>query len=319
VGEIEGRLRFVEEQAVLGAGRRWCRTTLTSVRVERIVVVAVMAVLLVVPTPARAADEVVVYAHRGGAGLAPENTLGAFRQTVERFGDRGVWLELDTQLTADGHLVVLHDDTVDRTTSCSGEVHVFTLAALAPCDASESFPGWPSFEPIPTLRQVLVEGRTAGWRLMVEIKNIPLEANFDPLGTQVAGALLQLVEETGFPVEDLIVQSFWPTSLDWIEDRRPELRTALLTSSALPGLPQGTGIPVIANLAYVALFGNDIAAPDVRTVDLHPAIVELGHALGRDVVTWTPNTRSEIDHALALGVDGIISDRPDLVYAALSR
>jgi glycerophosphoryl diester phosphodiesterase len=276
-------------------------------------------VLLVAPPPARATTtDVIVYAHRGGAGLAPENTLGAFRQTAARFGDRGVWLELDTQLTADGHLIVMHDDTVDRTTSCSGDVHAFTLAALAPCDASESFPGWPSFEPVPALRDVLVEGRTAGWRLMVEIKNIPLEANFDPLGTKVADALLAVVAETGFPAEDLIVQSFWPLSLDRIEARRPAVRTALLTSSGLPGLPPGTGIPATANLAYSTLFGYEISAPDLRTVDLQPQIVEVGHSLGRAVVTWTPNTQGEIDQAIALGVDGIISDRPDLVYASLA-
>ncbi len=282
--------------------------------------ITITAVLLALPTPARGtATDVVVYAHRGGAGLAPENTLGAFRQTIARFGDQGVWLELDTQLTADGHLVVMHDDTVDRTTSCSGGVHAFTLAALAPCDASESFPGWPHFERIPTLRDVLVEGRAAGWRLMIEIKNIPLEANFDPLGTKVADALLAVVADTGFPAEDLIVQSFWPLSLERIEVRRPALRTALLTSSSLPGLAQGSGIPATANLGTSTLFGYEIAAPDVRTVDLQPEVVEVGHSLGREVVTWTPNTRSEIDRAIALGVDGIISDRPDLVYHSLAR
>jgi glycerophosphoryl diester phosphodiesterase len=286
------------------------------VRAVRIAAVLTTVLLLVVPAPVRATPDVTVYAHRGGAGLAPENTLGAFRQAVALFGDRGVWLELDTQLTADGHLVVIHDDTVDRTTSCSGEVNAFTLAALAVCDASESFTGWGSFEPIPTLRQVLVEGREAGWRLMVEIKNIPLDEGFDALGTEVADELLALVAETGFPPEDLIVQSFWPLSLDRIERAWPALRTALLTSSSLPALPQGTGIPVSANLAYSTLFGYDIAAPDLRTTDLHPSIVELGHALGREIVTWTPNTRADIDRAVALGVDGIISDRPDLVYAS---
>jgi glycerophosphoryl diester phosphodiesterase len=288
------------------------------VRVERIAVIVTMVVLLAVPTPARAATEVTVYAHRGGAGLAPENTLGAFRQTAARYGDRGVWLELDTQLTADAHLVVIHDDTVDRTTDCSGDVHAFTLAALAPCDASESFPGWPSFEPVPTLRDVFVEGRSAGWRLMVEIKNIPLEPNFDALGTKVADALLALVRETGFPPEDLVVQSFWPLSLDRIERRAPQLRTALLTSSSLPGLPQGTGIPAGLNMAYSTLAGYEIAAPDLRTLDLHPSIVDAGHLLGRQIVTWTPNAQGEIDRALALGVDGIISDRPDLVFASLA-
>jgi glycerophosphoryl diester phosphodiesterase len=273
--------------------------------------------LLAVPEPARATPDVVVYAHRGGAGLAPENTFGAFRQAEERFGDRGIWLELDTQLTADHQLVVIHDDTVDRTTTCSGDVHAFTLAALAPCDASVSFPGWPTFEPVPALRDVLLEGRSEGWRLMIEIKNIPLESNFDALGTHVADALLALVDETGFPVEDLIVQSFWPLSLDRIEHARPDIRTLFLTSSSLPGLPVGTGIPAVANAGYSTLSGYDIAAPDLRTADLQPAVVDLAHALGREVITWTPDTPADIDQALALGVDGVISNRPDLVYAAL--
>jgi glycerophosphoryl diester phosphodiesterase len=286
----------------------------------RIAAVALLgAALLVVPAPARATSDVIVYAHRGGAGLAPENTLGAFRQAAERFGDRGVWLELDTQLTADRQLVVMHDDTVDRTTTCSGDVHAFTLAALAPCDASESFPGWPSFESVPSLRDVLVEGRSEGWRLMIEIKNIPLESNFDSLGTQVADALTDLIDESAFPVDDLIVQSFWPLSLDRIERTQPNVRTLLLTSSSLPSLPKGTGIPATGNAAYAALFGYEIAAPDLQTLDLSPAVVDLGHALGRQVITWTPDTPEEIDRAIALGVDGVISDRPDLVYAALAR
>jgi glycerophosphoryl diester phosphodiesterase len=283
----------------------------------RIAAVVIALGLLAVPEPARASPDVVVYAHRGGAGLAPENTIGAFRQTTERFGDRGVWLELDTQLTADDQLIVMHDDTVDRTTNCSGDVHAFTLAALAPCDASESFPGWPSFEPVPALRDVLVEGRSKGWRLMIEIKNIPLEANFDPLGTHVADALLELVDETGFPIEDLIVQSFWPLSLDRVEGARPDIRTLFLTSASLPGLPDGTGIPASANEVVSTLLGYDVSAPDLRTLDLQPAVVELGHALGRELITWTPDTPAEIDRALGLGVDGVISNRPDLVYAAL--
>ncbi len=288
------------------------------VRGWRIAAIAFGVVMLVVPVPVHADTSVVVYAHRGGAGLAPENTLGAVRQAHTLFGDLGVWLELDTQLTADGHLVVMHDDTVDRTTTCSGAVNALALAALAPCDASEAFPGWPTFEPIPTLREVLVEGRAAGWRLMVEIKDIPGESNFDALGTQVADALVTLVTETGFPAERLIVQSFWPLALDRIERTAPALRTALLTSSTLPGLPQGTGIPGTANMAYGTVLGYEIAAPDHRTIDMHPLVVDIGHALGREIVTWTPNTQGEIDVAIALGVDGIISDRPDVVYASLA-
>jgi glycerophosphoryl diester phosphodiesterase len=286
------------------------------VRLGRIGVVAVLVLLLISRAPADAQNPVVVYAHRGGAGLAPENTLGAFRQAQAMFGAEGVWLEMDTQLTADGQLVVMHDDTVDRTTTCSGAVNALTLAQLAPCDASKSFPGWPTFEPIPTLREVLLEGVASGWRLMIEIKDIPGESNFDALGTKVADALVALLAETGFPSDRVIIQSFWPLALDRVESRAPALRTMLLTSSTLPGLP--VGIPASLNMAYSTLRSYDISAPDIRTIDMYPAIVGLGHALGRQVITWTPDTAADIDHAIALGVDGVISNRPDLVYAALS-
>lgn len=284
-------------------------------RLGRLVGVAVTVLVLVGRAPAIADTPVVVYAHRGGAGLAPENTLGAFRQAQAMFGANGVWLEMDTQLTADHQLVVMHDDTVDRTTTCSGAVNALTLAQLAPCDASKSFPGWPTFEPIPALRDVLTEGGPAGWRLMIEIKDIPGESNFDALGTQVADALLALLAETGFPPSRLIIQSFWPLALDRVESRAPALRTMLLTSSTLPGLP--VGIPASANFAFSTLRSYDISAPDIRTIDMQPAIVAFGHALGRQVITWTPDTPADIGKAIALGVDGVISNRPDLVYAAL--
>jgi len=285
------------------------------VRAGRIAAVAVTGLLLIGRAPAIADAPVVVYAHRGGAGLAPENTLGAFRQAQAMFSAKGVWLEMDTQLTADGQLVVMHDDTVDRTTTCSGAVNALTLAQLAPCDASKSFPGWPTFEPIPRLRDVLVEGGAAGWRLMIEIKDIPGESNFDAAGTKVADALLALLAETGFPPERLIIQSFWPLALDRVESRAPALRTMLLTSSTLPGLP--VGIPASLNMAFSTVRSYDISAPDIRTIDMQPAIVDFGHALGRQVITWTPDTAADIDHAIALGVDGVISNRPDLVYAAV--
>jgi glycerophosphoryl diester phosphodiesterase len=290
-----------------GARFRWRITT----------VLVVLAVLATVRVPADAQTPVTVYAHRGGAGLAPENTLGAFRHTQSLFGAAGVWLELDTQLTGDGQLVVIHDDRVDRTTDCTGAVIELTLAQLAPCNAAASFPAWPTFEPVPTLRDVFVEGRAAGWRLMVEIKDIPGEANFDARGTRVADALLALVAETGFPTERLIVQSFWPLALDRVERQGPGIRTALLTTSTLPGAPEGVGIPATGNIAYATVLRYEIAAPDVRTIDLLPATVDVAHTLGRQVVTWTPNTPEEIEHAIGLGVDGVISDRPDLVFAAL--
>jgi glycerophosphoryl diester phosphodiesterase len=259
-----------------------------------------------------------VYAHRGGAGLAPENTLGAFRQTQAAFNRRGVWLEMDTQLTADNRLVVMHDDDVDRTTNCTGTVISHTLASLAGCDASEIFPGWGAFEPIPTMDQVLTEGRDNGWRLMVEIKDVPTEANFDATGQLVANVLIPLINATNFPHNRMMIQSFWPLVLDRVQQLAPDIPTVLLTPSTLPGAPAGVGIPAAANVAYSTLRGYTVAAPALDTTDLTADVVRLAHALGRKVVVWTPDTPALIGAALALGVDGVISNRPDLVYAALS-
>jgi glycerophosphoryl diester phosphodiesterase len=282
----------------------------------------VLLVAVGVPArPAAAAAPITVYAHRGGAAYAPENTMGAFRQAQTLWGAQGVWLEMDTQLTADGELVIMHDDSLDRTTNCSGTVISHSLASLSGCDARKVFPTWPTVEPIPTLRQVLTEGRSANWKLAVEIKNIPLEANFDALGNKVASKLVALVREVGFPTDRLVIQSFFPTSLDRVKRLGAlagfNMKTLLLTSSTLPGAPQGVGIPSILNMVFCTLRGYTIAAPDITTKDLNPLVVTLGHVLGRQVVVWTPDTPTDIAKAIGLGVDGVISNRPDLVYAAL--
>jgi glycerophosphoryl diester phosphodiesterase len=277
---------------------------------------AAMGIVGVAPSADAAPRPVTVYAHRGGAGLAPENTLGAFRQTHAEFGDRGVWLEMDTQLSVDGQLVVLHDDTLERTTNCAGPVGHVTLATLATCDASESFPGWGAFEPVPALRDVLVEGRDAGWRLMIEIKNVPGESNFDLLGTKVADALAALVRETGFPRDRLLVQSFWPLSLDRVEAKLPGVGTVFLTSSSLPALPR-IGIPVLVNALYGWLRRYEVTAPASDSLDMNATIVTVARLLGRRVVPYTPNTTAEIQRILNMGVDGVISDHPERVYELL--
>ena len=87
---------------------------------------------------------------------------------------------MDTQLTADGHLVVMHDDSVDRDLQLHGHGHLEDVgAAWPPCDAREPFPGWPTFEPVPALRDV---SSRAGGRLAVDGRDQghPPEANFDP-------------------------------------------------------------------------------------------------------------------------------------------
>lgn len=275
-------------------------------------------------TPARAGhpEAFAVYAHRGGASIAPENTLGAFRQAHARWGARGIWLEMDTQLTKDNQLVIIHDDSLDRTVTgptkqCTGKVNTHTLEEIQNyCDARKGFPVWPSLEDVPSAEQVFTEGRAAGWRIMIEIKNIPGEANFDATGRPTANALVELIERTG--MEDrVIVQSFWPPALDAVELLDEEIHTALLTTATLPGAPNGVGFTAVENAAYAGARGYEISAPDEASPDITAETVAAMHSLGKAVVPWTIDARARIDELLAAGVDGIISNDPGLVYEAI--
>ena len=287
---------------------------------KRCILLGLLGALFLMAAPAAdaAAPSPVIYAHRGGAAHAPENTMAAFRRTHALFGGRGVWLELDTQATGDGQLVVIHDDSLDRTTDCTGDVVTKTLAEIAPCNAAAHFPGgWPAAVSVPTLREVFVEGRDAGWRLMVEIKDIPLEANFDAGGRKVADALVALVAETGFPTDRLLVQSFWPLALDRVERRAPAIGTVLLTTSQLPGAPAGVGFTVLANAAFAKARGYEVSSPDIGSVDFSAAAVRVADALGRRVVPWTIDDAPTMAKVARYGVDGIITNDPDLAYATL--
>ncbi len=262
------------------------------------------------PTP-------VVYAHRGGAEIAPENTVGAFENAHDTWGGQGIWLELDAQLTSDGHLVVIHDATLDRTTDCSGNVIDHTLAEVTACDAAwphDDKPDhtWSEVEPVPTLKEVLTEGKTADWRLLVELKNIPGEPNFDPTGFLAAQVLVDLVDETGFPTDSLVVQSFFPTSLDAVQVLNPDIDLALLTTSQLPGAPEGVGFTLRQNALYATARQYEVSAPQHVSSDMNAETVEFAHTLGRDVVVWTPNDADRIDELVAMGVDGVITDDPGL-------
>jgi glycerophosphoryl diester phosphodiesterase len=183
--------------------------------------------------------------------------------------------------------------------------------------------GWPSFEPIPTLEQVMTEGAdpTAGWRLVVEIKDIPGEPGFDVDCVELAGALVRTARRTGFPAGRLIVQSFWPFCLDEVARLAPAIQTLFLTSSSaisdVTGLPLPLGFTMTENALFATLRGYDISAPDHTAPDLNALTVSAAHLLGRRVVVWTPNTTPRMRALARMGVDGLISDYPDRLIQAL--
>jgi glycerophosphoryl diester phosphodiesterase len=147
---------------------------------------------------------------------------------------------------------------------------------------------------------------------MIEIKGIPTDSDFDPL-IPAAEAVMDVLE--GFPASQTIIQSFWPPALDRIEIRRPDIPTLLLTTSTLPGAPQGAGFLLAENIVYATLRGYEISAPQSDTPDLLPETVLAAHLLGKPVIVWTVNSTDERNKLASFGVDGIITDAPSTLTA----
>ena len=255
----------------------------------------------------------IVVAHAGGSGHVPANTLGAYRRAHASYP--GVWMEFDAQFAADDVLMAVHDDTLDRTTDWSGPVSDRTSAELAGCNAAARWPDWP-FEPVAQVREILTEGRDAGWRLICEIKNIPGQPRFDHGGDTYAEALAALVDETGFPLERLVMICFWAPTLDAIRRRRTDITLGLLSVADLPG---EFGMSAARNIDVCIQRGFHIAAPRHSTSDLSVELVASAHDAGIQVHVWTTNEIEEIERVVAFDVDGITSDYPDRVLEVLRR
>jgi glycerophosphoryl diester phosphodiesterase len=254
----------------------------------------------------------IVIAHAGGSAQAPANTLGAYRRAHETYPD--VWMEFDGQFAKDGELVAVHDSTLDRTTDWNGDVADYTSDDLKRCNAAAGWPDW-GVEPIPSVRELMLEGRDAGWRLVFEIKNIPGQRSFDESGDRYAQAFDRLLTETQFPTDRLVTICFWAPTLDAIKALRDDVALGYLT---VPELPSGTPwLSAADNAKHCRESGYHVASPRFTTPDLTPELVQSIQADGIQVHVWTPNTPEEIDYAVSLGLDGIASDHPDRVFAAL--
>ncbi len=224
------------------------------------------------------ADRLLVIAHRGASAAAPENTLAAFRRAADDGAD-GV--ELDVRATADGHLVVLHDADVSRTTDGTGPVSGLTLAEVRRLDAGHRFSPLFAGERVPLLEEVL---QWARGRLLVdvEVKAPGLE-----------DALTDLIRRTGM-ADQVLVSAFDPQVLARTRARAPELALGLLQLVPDPAAAARLGVPVL--LPAVGALGAE-AMSGCR-------------GRGLRVVPWTARTEAELRRAAALGVDGVIVDDP---------
>lgn len=233
--------------------------------------------------------------HRGAPEAAPENTIPAFLKAMEA-GAHGV--ELDVHLSRDGETIVIHNRTVDKTTDGSGPVSGRTLSELKSLDAGTWFSAEFAGTRLPTLEETVIA--------------LPREAfiNIETKSGAVAGtALEKKVAEAinRFGLHDrVIVSSFNPLSLARIKKIDRRIETGQLYMPLFPALPP---------TSPVHLFKPDALHPHYKKVSA--AYVAKARARGYRVNVWTVNTRIEMEQMLDLGVDGIITNRPDLLSELL--
>jgi glycerophosphoryl diester phosphodiesterase len=248
--------------------------------------------------PQAAPDRPLRIAHRGASARAPENTLAAFREAV-RLGANAI--ELDVHLSADGVPVVIHDDTVDRTTNGRGTVAAIAARDLRRLDAGAWFSSRFRGERIPTLEEALefARGRCG---LNIEIKAPSARGRRARAAARstglVAPAVARAVTRARFD-DLLVVSSFSITALEQARAAMPRARLGLLVSRSLRGMRA--------------------AHRRVRLFSVHPHVrlaaarrVRLARRLGLVVVFWTVNDVRQMRRLLALGSDGLMTDDPAL-------
>lgn len=239
----------------------------------------------------------VIFAHRGASNYAPENTLAAF-DLAYRQGAKAI--ELDAKLSADGKVVVIHDQTVDRTTEGSGKVKEMRLAQLKELDAGSHFDVSFKGEQIPTLDEVLA---AFGDLLFINVELTNYASLLDPLPEKVAGLVTRHKLS-----QRVMFSSFNPIALLRIRRLMPETPIGLL---ALPGKSGGWARSWLGRtISYQALH------PAFR--DVTSALVESCHQRGQRVFVWTVNQVEEMRSLLDLKVDGIFTDDPVLAQQVFS-
>ncbi|MEV5873956.1 glycerophosphodiester phosphodiesterase [Streptomyces sp. NPDC052101] len=265
-----------------------------------------------------------IVAHRGASEDAPEHTLAAYKKAIEDGADA---LECDVRLTADGHLVCVHDRRVNRTSNGRGAVSALELADLAALDfgswktrdawrGRDEEPDWvhrpedPADTSVLTLERLLELVADAGRRveLAIETKHPTRWAG------QVEERLLALLKRFGLDApasaaeSPVRIMSFSARSLHRVRAAAPTLPTVYLVQFLTPRLRDGR-LPA----------GVGIAGPSIRIVRNHPGYVERLKRAGHQVHVWTVNEPEDVDLCVDLGIDAIITNRPRAVLRQLGR
>jgi glycerophosphoryl diester phosphodiesterase len=230
-------------------------------------------------------------AHRGGSLEAPENTLAAFRHAI----DLGMkFVELDVQMSSDGELMVIHDETVDRTTDGHGPVGRHTFEELRKLDAGVHFGPQFGGERIPTLREVLELCTDAGVGVVVEIKSPELYEGM----VEKTVALIGEMRTRG-------AENIWCISFDHAAIRK--------VRSLDPAIPLGYLYEYYEEKFVQPDDTVQAYCPYFRTALAHPEQVAKAHELGKFVLVYTVDEAGDMRTLVAASIDGMVSDRPSVL------
>ncbi len=233
-----------------------------------------------------------IIAHRGSSLLTPENTIAAFELAVSQKSDA---IELDVKLSADGEIVVIHDQTVDRTSNGTGKVLELPLAALKELDAGSWFSTDFTGESIPTLGEVF---ETVGKRIFI---NIEL-TNYGSIRDALPNKVVDLVKKYG--MEDRVwFSSFNPLALRRARRLLPKAPIGLL---ALPGFSGAWARSFLGH--WIVPF--EALHPNLKNTT--SALVNRQHNKRNHIYTWTVNEPDDIRALFKMGIDGVITDDPPL-------
>ena len=235
-------------------------------------------------------DQVLVVAHRGAAGAAPENTLAAVRRALDDGAD---WVEIDVQETRDGEVVVVHDSDFMKLAGDPLKVWDGDLARIQAIDVGSWFDPEFSAERVPTLRRVLDEVRGRA-RLVIELKYYGHDQ-------QLEQRVVDIVEDAGM-AQEVAIMSLKLPGIKKIQALRPDWTAGLLAATAVGDLTR-------LDMDFLAVNANMA----------NTAFIRRAHAADKQVFVWTINDALSLSRWMSAGVDGVITDEPALARDILRQ
>ncbi|MDC7954976.1 glycerophosphodiester phosphodiesterase [Fusobacterium simiae] len=237
-----------------------------------------------------------IFAHRGASGYAPENTLTAIKKAIEMKADG---IEIDIQLTKDGKIVVMHDWKVDRTTTGRGYVYELDFKYIRSLDAGQWYTKDFIGEVVPTLEEVL-DILPNDMILNIEIKDIARKHS------NIEEKMLEVLKKYPEKFDNVIVSSFHHDKIRKLQELEPKLKLALLTDSEFIEIEKYLSTNGLNSYSY---------HPEINLISKET--VEILHKNGVKVFVWSVNKEEDLDYLVKIGVDGVITNYPDIMKELL--